>query len=82
MNDDFKDWNHKEPIEEGHYWFYGERYKPMGKELPYYELVFCTARKGANSMLITGDGQLFFDSEYGEQWWFKKAELPEFPKVK
>jgi len=78
-------WTRKFPSEPGCYWFVGERYgrneftKKRG-EKPQIELQFCEASMVANGMMVVGDGQFMSQDEFGDEWWFAKASVPETPK--
>mgnify|MGYP003645757351 CR=1 FL=1 len=67
------------PDEVGYWWFYGYRYGKIscGTECE-KEIVLCNCRQGGNSLMVTGDGQMFFESELEEPA-FCPATLPELP---
>lgn len=67
------------PDEEGYWWFYGYRngkYWGVGKEINPPELIFCKVFKTSNSLMVTGNGQIFYESEVEEPH-FIPATTPE-----
>ncbi len=69
------------PTEPGYYWFYGYRYgKFDGNACAKPELVLCKVSKIVNGIMVTGDGQFFFESE-AEQANFIPATLPELMEI-
>jgi hypothetical protein len=70
----FSNWRKEIPKEIGFYWFYGDRWN-LGEN----EFVFCEVFKISNGVSIKGDGQFIFESEFGDNWSFKRIEMPEIP---
>jgi hypothetical protein len=74
-------WTTEFPKEEGDYWFYGYRYgkKSCGHDCK-PEWMTLKARKCANGLLFSANGQFMYKNELEESW-FTKLILPEFPKL-
>lgn len=78
-NDKRVDW----PTEPGFWWFYGYRYGKFdgnGEVCAKPELVLCRVDKIINGLMVTGDGQFFFESEL-EQANFIPATMPELMEI-
>jgi len=77
---DKMEWVKKFPETEGMYWFYGYRY---GKESCGYknekEICLVKVSKISNGIMLSTDGQIMYESE-PEEYFFKKATLPELPE--
>lgn len=75
------DWKQEFPKEEGYYWFYGYRHgkKSYSKDNK-PELMLIKVRKIQNGFMYVGNGQFVYESEV-ECPHFKKADLPELPKL-
>lgn len=75
-----EEWTKEWPNKEGYFWFYGYRYGKdtfANNEEP--EFVFCNCFKISNGFLVTGDGQVIYESE-PEDYWFMETSLPKPPK--
>ena len=73
-------WIKKVPTIAGNYWFYGERFSVMPNEIPNKpELIFCEVLQCSNGTILTGGGQIINTNDFGRNWAFSKAILPETP---
>jgi len=71
-------WIHEFPIEEGQYWFHGNRHKHSSS--PELETIFCEVHKtGGDALIVIAAGHFMYKSELGENWAFKKTSFPELP---
>lgn len=76
-----KGWSKLFPKKKGKYWFYGYRYgkASCGQERK-PELMLVDVRKASTGFMYVANGHFMYPSEV-ECAHFKKADLPEVPKI-